>query len=126
MKTRQRRLNALEKHVKVARVIEDCVKKIKDDIPVIEQLFDGKTGLVNQQLIHEIMKFVEKKVGGSLKKSVDKCQLVRSILKELFPHLSEDQMSIIEKQIEYILDNVDVRGRHFFSSAIALAKSLLF
>jgi hypothetical protein len=125
MKTRQRRLNALEKHVKVARVIEDCVKKIKDDIPVLEQLFDSRTGLVNQQLIHEVMKFVEKKVGPSLKKSVDKCQLVRSILKELFPHLSEDQMVVVEKQIEYILDNSDIRG-NFFSSGVQLIKSLLF
>jgi hypothetical protein len=60
-----------------------------------------------------------------LKKSVDKCELVRSILKELFPHLTEDQFSIIKKQIEFILDNVDVRG-NFFSSGIALVKSLLF
>jgi hypothetical protein len=125
MKTRRQHLNSLQKHVKVARVIEDCVAKIKQDIPVLEQLFDCKTGLCNQQLIVEIMKYVEKKVGPALKKSVDKLQLVRAILKEIFPHLSEDQMGVVEKQIEFILDNVDVRG-NFFSSAIAIAKSLLF
>jgi predicted thioredoxin/glutaredoxin len=105
----KKKLNSLQKHVRICSIVDSAIDKFRKEIPRIEQLLDN--GCVNQNLVLEIMVYVESQLDKELSKYIDKNSVLTQIIDSIFPGLSVSQKAILEKQIEFILENKQLKKR---------------
>lgn len=99
--------NTLASHLLVNQLISQSVESLKK-VPNYEELKSDK------ELVKKICKDVYKTIKQSKllskehKKNINKCEIVCDILNKVF-NLTSDELSIIRKDIEFLLNNGLIR-----------------
>lgn len=119
-------MSATKLKLKKGLALENFVKSLaQKGIMEVKELTDYQSHKLNPQLTSDLMNFIEKQVSNSefSKKDINKKELLKEILKACF-ELTEEELNIIEKMVNYAIENEIVKPKTFFSRFMKGARKL--
>jgi hypothetical protein len=93
----------------------------------IKQINAYEDQKLNQEITESVVKFIEKEIfkeGTIDSDTIDKKAIVKEILRQCYS-LMEDEMSIIDNQLEYLIENNIVRKKGRMYRLYKLLRSIL-
>ena len=113
--------NSLEKTNFIKQLILKAICEIKTN------LVDFQDYKLHQQLINDVINFIEKEISKSKynKDDFDKSEIIKEIMNQVFGTLTESELIILGSSIQFILDNNLVKKRGILKKALQLTSSVV-
>ena len=116
--------NSLAQHQCLFSLIKQCCIKVKE----IENHEDLK---LKNEVTKYVAKLVEEGIANSpltkkQKKVINKKTIILEVIKQVYNLAEEEELSLVEDQIEYNLDNKIVKKRSLLKKGWKLTKKFLF
>jgi len=93
----------------------------------IKELIDYESHKLSPQLVTDLCTFVEAEIGASKYKGeeIDRAELVKAIMKDVFPDFSDQEMAFLDEAIQFTLDHNLISKKSCLGKALSFVQSVL-